>query len=61
MTDVWEAASAIGTCAAVIIALAFSYRALVESRKVENDRADLAAFSMLSPVRSLENKVSLCG
>lgn len=59
MKDVWEAASAIGTCAAVIVALVFSYRALADSRKIEKDRSDLAAARMLGPVNSLEEQVSL--
>lgn len=59
MKDLWEAASAIGTCAAVVVALVFSCRALVDGRKIEKDRADLAAARMLGPVTGLEDKVSL--
>lgn len=59
LKDVWEAASALGTCAAVIVALVFSYRALADSRRIEKDRSDLAAARILGPVSSLEQQVSL--
>lgn len=59
LKDVWEAASALGTCAAVIVALVFSYRALADSRRIEKDRSDLAAARLLGPVSSLEEQVSL--
>ncbi|BBH46941.1 hypothetical protein [Pseudomonas sp. KU43P] len=59
MSEFWEAASAIGTCAAVVVALGFSYRAVVDSRKIEKDRADLAAARMHGPVSFLETQVSL--
>lgn len=59
LRDVWEAASALGTCAAVIVALVFSCRAFADSRRIEKDRSDLAAARILGPVSSLEGQVAL--
>lgn len=55
---VWEALSAIGTLAAVAVALWFSAQSMRASGRVEKDRAELAAAKMLSPLSALERKVS---
>ncbi|PTU02346.1 hypothetical protein DBR45_12780 [Pseudomonas sp. HMWF031] len=54
----WEALSTIGTLAAVGVALWFSVQSVRASGKAEEDRAQLAAAKMLSPLSSLERKAS---
>ncbi|WP_119739657.1 hypothetical protein [Pseudomonas sp. Larv2_ips] len=54
----WDMLSAVGTLAAVVVALGVSFRAGHTSRQSENDRSELAAAKMLSPLAALERKVS---
>jgi len=54
----WEALSAIGTLLAVIVALGISLYSSKAGAKADQDRAELAAAKMLSPISSLTWKVS---
>lgn len=54
--SVWEALSAIGTLAAVAVALWFSVQSMRVSGRAEKDRAELAAAKMLSPLKNLLQK-----
>lgn len=54
----WDMLSAVGTLAAVVVALGVSLRSDWTTRRAENDRAQLAAAKMLSPISSLERKAS---
>lgn len=56
--SVWEALSAIGTLAAVGVALWFSVQSVRANGKAEVDRAQLAAAKMLSPLSALERKAA---
>lgn len=56
--SMWEALSAIGTLAAVAVALWFSVQSMRASSRIETDRAQLVAAKMLSPISALERKVS---
>lgn len=56
--SVWEALSAIGTLAAVAVALWFSVQSMRATGRVEKDRAQLVAARMLSPISALERKAS---
>ena len=56
--SVWEALSAIGTLAAVAVALWFSVQSMRATGRVEKDRAQLVAARMLSPISALERKLS---
>ncbi len=61
--SVWEALSAIGTVAAVVVALGISGQSAWANRRADKDRAQLAAARMLSPLSGLERKasfISLC-
>jgi hypothetical protein len=56
--SVWEALSAIGTLGAVGVALWFSVQSVRANGKAEEDRAQLAAAKMLSPLSALERKAA---
>lgn len=50
--------SAVGTLAAVLVALWFSVQSVKSNLRAEKDRSELAAAKMLSPITALESKVS---
>lgn len=54
----WDMLSAIGTLAAVAVALGVSGHAAWKSRCVEKDKSELAAAKMLSPLSTLESMAS---
>jgi len=54
----WDMWSAIGTLAAVAVALGVSGHAAWTTRRADNDRAQLAAAKMLSPLSDLERRTS---
>ena len=54
----WEMWSAIGTVAAVFVALGISGQAAWANRRTEKDRSELAAAKMLSPLSALERKAA---
>ncbi|PCR94877.1 hypothetical protein CP336_18710 [Pseudomonas fluorescens] len=54
----WDMLSAVGTLAAVVVALGVSLRSGWTSRRMEKDRSELAAAKMLSPLSALEKKAS---
>lgn len=54
----WEMWSALGTVAAVVVALGISAHAALATRKTDKDRSELAAARMLSPLSALERKAS---
>lgn len=54
----WDMLSAIGTVAAVVVALGISGQAAWANRKTEKDRSELAAAKMLSPLSALERKAA---
>lgn len=54
----WDMWSAIGTLAAVAVALGVSGHAAWTTRRADKDRAQLAAAKMLSPLSDLEKKSS---
>ncbi|WP_438301356.1 hypothetical protein [Pseudomonas sp. NMS19W] len=54
----WDMWSAIGTLAAVAVALGVSGHAAYVSRRADKDRAELVAARMLSPITALEQKAS---
>lgn len=53
---IWEMLSALGTLAAVGVALGVSIHSVLATKKVESDRAELAAAKMLTPLSVLERK-----
>jgi len=54
----WDMWSAIGTVAAVFVALGISGQASWATRKAEKDRSELAAAKMLSPLSAIERKAA---
>lgn len=54
----WEMLSAIGTLAAVVVALCVAGHANYVNRRVDRDRSELVAAKMLSSISSLESKAS---
>ncbi|BAQ75112.1 SH3 domain protein [Pseudomonas sp. Os17] len=54
----WDMWSAIGTMAAVAVALGVSGHAAYANRRADKDRSELVAARMLSPITELERKVS---
>ncbi|WP_219274052.1 hypothetical protein [Pseudomonas sp. Xaverov 83] len=54
----WNALSAVGTLAAVVVALWFSVQSVRSNGRAEKDRSEMAAAKMLSPLSALESKVS---
>ncbi|VVN08704.1 hypothetical protein PS683_03728 [Pseudomonas fluorescens] len=52
----WDMLSAVGTLAAVVVALGVSGHTAWANRRTEKDRTELAAAKMLSPIISLEGK-----
>lgn len=59
----WDMLSAVGTLAAIAVALGVSGHAAWANRKVEEDRSELAAARMLNPLLALERKgayLSIC-
>ncbi|WP_077045234.1 hypothetical protein [Pseudomonas sp. KK4] len=52
----WDMLSAIGTVAAVVVALGISGQAAWANRRAETDRSELAAAKMLGPLFALERK-----
>ena len=54
----WDMWSAVGTGAAVVVALVVSGHATWTTRRADKDRAQLAAAKMLSPLDSLERKAA---
>ncbi|MDD2056568.1 hypothetical protein N5D52_25035 [Pseudomonas sp. GD03860] len=57
----WDALSAIGTMAAVIVALWVSVQSIFANRSLNRDRAQLAAARMLSPLLALDRKAGFIG
>lgn len=55
---VWEALSAIGTLGAVVVALGIAGHSAWANRRAENDRSELAAAKMLSPLSAIERKAA---
>lgn len=59
----WDMLSAIGTVAAVVVALGISGQAAWANRRAEKDRSELSAAKMLGPLFALERKsafLSMC-
>lgn len=54
----WNALSAVGTIAAVAVALWISVKSDRSNGRAEKDRSELAAAKMLSPIITLEEKVA---
>ncbi|MEN5198191.1 hypothetical protein ABE525_03110 [Pseudomonas wadenswilerensis] len=54
----WDMLSAIGTLAAVAVALGVSGHAAYVNRRADKDRSELVAAKMLSPITELERKAS---
>ncbi|WP_223533086.1 hypothetical protein [Pseudomonas sp. BF-R-30] len=54
----WDMLSAIGTVAAVVVALGISGQSAWANRKAEKDRSELSAAKVLSPLSVLERKAS---
>lgn len=54
----WDMLSAIGTLAAVAVALGISGHAAYINRRADKDRSELVAAKMLSPITALERKAS---
>lgn len=54
----WDMLSAVGTLAAVVVALGVSLRSGWTSRRMEKDRSELAAAKMLSPLSAIGKKAS---
>lgn len=54
----WNALSAVGTLAAVVVALWFSVQSVRLNGRSEKDRSELAAAKMLSPLMTLERKAA---
>ncbi|MGY4663191.1 hypothetical protein ACVWZ9_003985 [Pseudomonas chlororaphis] len=54
----WDMLSAIGTLAAVVVALGVSGHTAYVNRKADKDRSELVAARMLSPITELERKAS---
>ena len=52
----WDMLSAVGTLAAVVVALGVSGHTAWANRRTEKDRSELAAAKMLSPIIALERK-----
>ncbi|OPB02363.1 hypothetical protein [Pseudomonas synxantha] len=52
----WDMLSAVGTLAAVVVALGVSSHTAWANRRTEKDRSELAAAKMLSPIIALERK-----
>ncbi|QLJ16228.1 hypothetical protein H0H12_10020 [Pseudomonas putida] len=57
----WDALSAIGTLAAVIVALGVALHPIFANRSLSRDRAQLAAARMLSPLSTLDRKIAFIG
>jgi hypothetical protein len=56
--SLWDMLSAVGTVAAVFVALGISGQTALANRRVEKDRAELAAAKLLSPISAIESKAS---
>lgn len=54
----WDMLSAVGTLAAVVVALGVSGHTAWGNRRTEKDRSEMVAAKMLSPLLELESKVS---
>ena len=54
----WDMLSAVGTLAAVVVALGVSGHAAYVNRRADKDRSELVAARMLSPITELERKAS---
>ena len=54
----WSGLSAVGTLAAVVVALWFSVQSVRSNGRAEKDRSEIAAAKILSPLSELESKVS---
>lgn len=58
MDSPWEMLSAIGTLAAVVVALWVSGHAAYLTHRADKDRSELVAARMLSPLKELDGKAS---
>lgn len=54
----WDMLSALGTLAAVVVALSVSGHTAWVNRRADKDRSELVAAKMLSPITELERKAS---